>query len=169
MVIQHSDIMSVSATFKKSKTNMLIEFMLSKYGKSDDYDEIISHAQQEGWIKTSKAKDPEAPKKAKEPTEKGQSKWTAYQKWCKKWADWNDKTIDRKTMKLIYDNYSEAEKAEWQRVADELNKGANIRDIENKPQIRMPTTEESDVEENTNSEVEELRAKLAAAEAAAKK
>ena len=151
--------MSVSATFKKSKTNQLIEFILSKYEKSDDYDEIISYAQQEGWIKTSKAKDPEAPKKVKEPTEKGQSKWTAYQKWCKKWADWNDMTIDRKTMKEIYAGYSEAELEEWQRVANELNHGTNIRDIKNKPEIRLPKTEEEDLEE--------LRAKLAAAEAAA--
>ena len=76
-------------------------------------------------------------------------------------------TIDRKTMKEIYAGYSEAELEEWQRVANELNQGTNIRDIKNKPEIRLPKTEEADVEDN-KSEVEELRAQLAAAEAAEK-
>ena len=148
MRIQYSDNMSVSTTFKKSKTNQLIEFLLNKYGKSDDYDEIILYAQQEGWIKTSKAKDPEAPKKNRETLEKGQSKWTAYQKWCKKWSDWNDTPIDRKTMKAIYAGYNEVELEEWQRIATELNNGANIRDIENKPEIRIPTTNNADADED---------------------
>ena len=49
-------------------------------------------------------------------------------------------TIDRKTMKEIYAGYNEAELEEWQRVANELNQGTNIRDIKNKPEIRMPMT-----------------------------
>ena len=103
--------------------------------------EIINHALDQEWIKTSrpKAKDPAAPK---EPKDKGQSKWTAYQKWAKKWADWNDVTMDRATMKEIYAGYGEAELKEWQRVAEELNAGKNIRDIENKPEIRMPKKDE---------------------------
>ena len=130
--------MSVSATFNKSKTNQLITFLIERYGKEDDYDEIIQHALQEGWIKTSnpKAKDPAAPK---EPKDKGQSKWTAYQKWAKKWADWNDVKLDRATMKEIYTAYDEDQLKEWQRVANELNSGKNIRDIENKPEIKMPS------------------------------
>ena len=130
--------MSVSATFNKSKTNQLITFLIERYGKEDDYDEIIQHALQEGWIKTSnpKAKDPAAPKEAKD---KGQSKWTAYQKWAKKWADWNDVKLDRATMKEIYTAYDEDQLKEWQRVADELNSGKNIRDIDNKPEIKMPS------------------------------
>ena len=129
--------MSVSASFNKSKTNQLITFLLEKYGKMDDYDEIISHALEEKWIKTSnpKEKDPKAPR---EPKDKGQSKWTAYQKWAKKYADWNDITLDRAAMKDIYAAYTEDELKEWQRVADELNAGKNIRDIENKPEIKLP-------------------------------
>ena len=129
--------MSVSASFNKSKTNQLITFLLEKYGKMDDYDEIISHALEEKWIKTSnpKEKDPKAPR---EPKDKGQSKWTAYQKWAKKYADWNDITLDRAAMKEIYAAYTEDELKEWQRVADELNAGKNIRDIENKPEIKLP-------------------------------
>ena len=129
--------MSVSTTFNKSKTNKLITFLLEKYGKMGDYDEIIAHALEEKWIKTSnpKEKDPKAPR---EPKDKGQSKWTAYQKWAKKYADWNDITLDRAAMKEIYAAYTEDELKEWQRVADELNAGKNIRDIENKPEIKLP-------------------------------
>jgi len=129
--------MSVSATFNKSKTNKLITFLLEKYGKMDDYEEIIEHALEEKWIHASnpKEKDPKAPR---EPKDKGQSKWTAYQKWAKKYADWNDITLDRAAMKEIYAAYTEDELKEWQRVADELNAGKNIRDIENKPEIKLP-------------------------------
>ena len=129
--------MSVSATFNKSKTNQLITFLLEKYGKMEDYEEIIAHALEEKWIHASnpKEKDPKAPR---EPKDKGQSKWTAYQKWAKKYADWNDITLDRAAMKEIYAAYTEDELKEWQRVADELDAGKNIRDIENKPEIKLP-------------------------------
>ena len=129
--------MSVSASFNKSKTNQLINYLLEKYGKEEDYDEIIQYALKEGLIKTSnpKAKDPKEPREAKD---KGQSKWTAYQKWAKKWADWNDITIDRTMMKEIYAAYDETQLAEWERVAKELNEGKNIKDIENKPEIKIP-------------------------------
>ena len=135
--MKYSDIMSVSASFSKSKTNQLINFLLARYGKEEDYDEVIQYALKEGLIKTSnpKAKDPKAPR---EPKDKGQSKWTAYQKWAKKWADWNDITIDRNTMKEIYAAYDEKELQEWERVAQELNAGKNIKDIENKPEIKIP-------------------------------
>lgn len=130
--------MSVSASFNKSKTNQLINFILEKYGKEEDYDEVIEHALNEEWIKTAKPRDTSAaPKKTKQ-SEKGQSKWTAYQKWAKKWSAWNDTPLDRDTMKEIYANYDEAELEEWGRVAEELNSGKDIRDIENKPEIRIP-------------------------------
>ena len=131
--------MSVSATFHKSKTSKLIVYILEKYGKMDDYEEIIAHALKEEWIKTSnpKEKDPKAPR---EPKDKGQSKWTAYQKWAKKYADWNDITLDRAAMKDIYAAYTEDELKEWQRVADELNAGKNIRDIENKIEFEIITS-----------------------------
>ena len=34
--------------------------------------------------------------------------------------------------------WNEDQLKEWQRVADELNSGKNIRDIQNKPEIKMP-------------------------------
>tara|TARA_Y100000589_G_C26864795_1_gene511441 strand:+ start:55 stop:510 length:456 start_codon:yes stop_codon:yes gene_type:complete len=135
--LKYLDNMSVSATFNKSKTNQIINYLLERYGKQDDYDEIIEHALAQEWIKTSnpKAKDSKAPR---EPKDKGQSKWTAYQKWAKKWADWNDIEINRATMKEIYAAYNEDELKEWERVAQELNAGKNIKDIENKPEIKIP-------------------------------
>ena len=136
--MKYLDNMSVSASFNKSKTNQLINFILAKYGKEEDYDEVIEHALNEEWIKTAKPRDTSsAPKKTKQ-SEKGQSKWTAYQKWAKKWSAWNDTPLDRDTMKEIYANYDEAELEEWGRVAEELNSGKDIRDIENKPEIRIP-------------------------------
>ena len=130
--------MSVSASFNKSKTNMLINFILEKYGKEEDYDDVIQYALQEELIKTAKPRDTSAaPRKTKQ-SEKGQSKWTAYQKWAKKWSAWNDTPLDRDTMKEIYANYDEAELEQWGRVAEELNSGKDIRDIENKPEIRIP-------------------------------
>jgi len=139
---QISEIMSVSATFNKSKTNQLICFLLEKYDKMEDY-AIIKHALQEQWIKTSnpKEKDPAAPK---EPKDKGQSKWTAYQKWAKKKVEYEERRrqmaqrLDRATMKQIYTAYDDDQLKEWQRVAEELNSGKNIIDIENKPEIKMP-------------------------------
>ena len=141
--------MSVSASFKNSKTYMLMKFVLERCNATDDYDEILQHALDEGWIKTSKPRQQSqnSGSKEKKDTTKGQSKWTAYQMWCKKWSAWNDMTIDRKTMKEIYENYTEEEKAEWQRVADELNSGKNIRDIENKPKIQIPQKEENSSQE----------------------
>ena len=120
--------------------------MLEKYGKEADYQDIITHALAEEWIKTSKPKEPKDPAAPKEKADKGQSKWTAYQKWAKKWADWNDVTMDRATMKEIYAGYDEADLKEWQRVAEELNAGKNIRDIENKPEIKMPSKPEEAAE-----------------------
>ena len=148
--------MSVSASFKNSKTFMLMQFVLERCNATDDYDEILQHALDEGWIKTSKPRQQtqNSGSKEKKDTTKGQSKWTAFQMWCKKWSAWNDKTIDRKTMKLIYDNYSEAEKEEWQRVANELNSGKNIRDIENKPKIQIPQKEENSSSQETVEEPE---------------
>tara|TARA_Y100001978_G_C23688837_1_gene433487 strand:+ start:933 stop:1529 length:597 start_codon:yes stop_codon:yes gene_type:complete len=138
--------MSVSATFNKSKTNQLINFILEKYGKEDEYDIIIQHALQEEWIKTAKPRNTtgDATTTARKSAEKGQSKWTAYQRWAKKWSAWNDTPIDRDTMKEIYAGYDEDELKEWARVADELNAGKDIRDIENKPEIRMPKPKQQD-------------------------
>ena len=57
-------------------------------------------------------------------------------KWAKKWADWNDVTLDRKTMKRVM-KITMRKKRQNGRVANELNEGANIRDIKNKPEIGL--------------------------------
>ena len=66
--------MSVSASFKNSKTFMLMQFVLERCSASDDYDEVLQHALDEGWIKTSKPRQQtqnSAPKDKKNTT-KGQ-------------------------------------------------------------------------------------------------
>jgi len=142
--------MSVSATFNKSKTNQLILFILEKYGKEEEYDEIIQQALEQEMIKTSKPRETNgnAATSSNKKTEKGQSKWTAFQKWAKKWSAWNDTPLDRNTMKEIYAAYNEEQLKEWERVARELNAGKDIREIENKPEIKIPSKEQ--VQEQTS-------------------
>ncbi len=147
--------MSVSASFNRSKTNMLINFILEKYGKEEDYEQVIQHALEEEWIKTAKPRDTSgnSTQSGRKNVQKGQSKWTAFQRWAKKWSAWNDTPMDRDTMKEIYAAYDETELAEWERVAKELNAGKDIRDIENKPEIRMPKPKEQ--EEASSQEIVE--------------
>lgn len=143
--------MSVSATFNKSKTNQLIQFILEKYGREEEYDEIIQQALEQELIKTSKPRETNGNAPAtssNKKTEKGQSKWTAFQKWAKKWSAWNDTPLDRNTMKEIYAAYDEQQLKEWERVASELNAGKDIREIENKPEIKIPSKEP--VQEHTS-------------------
>ena len=155
--------MSVSASFSKSKTNQLINYLIEQYGVPEDYNEIVEHALQEGWIKTAKDKNTsgDGPKQGRKSAEKGQSKWTAYQRWAKKWSAWNDTPLDRDTMKEIYASYDETELKEWQRVAEELNAGKDIRDIENKPEIRMPKPKEQEPEQELEQEPASQETELA--------
>lgn len=134
---------------------MLINFILEKYGKEEDYEQVIQHALEEEWIKTAKPRDTSgnSTQSGRKNVQKGQSKWTAFQRWAKKWSAWNDTPMDRATMKEIYAAYDETELAEWERVAKELNAGKDIRDIENKPEIRMPKPKEQ--EEASSQEIVE--------------
>jgi len=144
--------MSVSATFNKSKTNQLILFILERYGMEEEYDEIIQQALVQELIKTSKPRETngDAPATSSgKKTEKGQSRWTSFQKWAKKWSAWNDTPLDRNTMKEIYASYGEEQLKEWERVASELNAGKDIREIENKPEIKIPSKEP--VQEQTSA------------------
>ncbi len=151
---------TVSATFAKSKTNGLICMLLEKYGKTEDYNAIIAQGLAEGHIHASKAKDPKDSNetKAKKSTgDKAFSKYTAFLKWAKIFAIWEGIKISRKELKEIYNNYSPEELDAWQEVANQLKKGINIRDIPNKPEIKVldvPLDEASDVESDAESDAE---------------
>ena len=153
--------MSVSATFKNSKMNALINMLIDKYGVPEDYDSIIAQGIAEGHIHTSKAKEPKNSNETKVKKSTGDrsfSKYTAFLKWCKIFAVWEGIKISRKEMKEIYKNYSEEELKAWQEVADQLKKGMNIRDIPNKPEIKvpdMPEDEASGSESEPESEAED--------------
>ena len=153
--------MSVSATFQKSKMNALINMLIDKYGVPEDYDSIIAQGIAEGHIHTSKAKEPKNSNETKVKKSTGDrsfSKYTAFLKWCKIFAVWEGIKISRKEMKEIYKNYSEEELKAWQEVADQLKKGMNIRDIPNKPEIKvpdMPEDEASGSESEPESEAED--------------
>ena len=139
--------MSVSATFKNSKMNALINMLIDKYGVPEDYDQIIAQGIAEGHIHTSKAKEPKNSNETKVKKSTGDrsfSKYTAFLKWCKIFAVWEGIKISRKEMKEIYKNYSEEELKAWQEVADQLKKGMNIRDIPNKPEIKVPDMPEDE-------------------------
>tara|TARA_B100001094_G_C18020563_1_gene714878 strand:- start:331 stop:783 length:453 start_codon:yes stop_codon:yes gene_type:complete len=133
--------MSVSVTFQKSKTNGLILMILKNYERTEDYDAVIAQALAEGYLKTSKAKDPTNSTEKKETKSRGPRAYTAYQKWCRIFAVWEGIKIGRKAMKAIWDNYSQEQKDEWQKVAIELDNGTNIRDIPNKPDIIVPSVD----------------------------
>ena len=139
--------MSVSTTFTKSKTNQIINLILAKYGREDDYDEVIdillqtrdTHDKKNDsfLIKSSKGKsDPtNSSQTSGEKKERGQSKWTAFQKWCKIFGVIHGYKLDRATTKAIWEAEGKSWQELWQPVADQLNKGTDIREIENKPDL----------------------------------
>jgi hypothetical protein len=136
--------MSVSATFAKSKMNGLINMILENYGKQEDYDAVVAQGLAEGHIHATKTKDSTNSKEKKETKSRKPRAYTAYQKWCKIFAVWEGIKIDRKAMKAIWDAYSQEQKDEWQKVANALEDGVNIRDIPNKPEINMPPVDDAD-------------------------
>ena len=136
----------VSSTFSKSKTNQIITFLLGKYGAMTDYDEVIdtlvvtpdAYDKEKGstLIKPSKGK-VNGPTKSSdgEKTKRGQTKWTAFQKWCKIFGVIHGYKLDRATTKAIWE-FDESWKELWEPIAKQLNDtGIDIRDIENKPDI----------------------------------
>jgi len=139
----------VSSTFSKSKTNQIINFILEKYGGEGDYDEVINTLLQtpdaydkkddstSTLIKPSKGKGKNNPTNSQTNSEKkrGQSKWTAFQKWCKIFGVIHGYKLGRATTKAIWEAEGKSWQDLWQPVADQLNNGIDIREVENKPDI----------------------------------
>ena len=188
----------VSSTFSKSKTNQIINFILEKYGAEGDYDEVINTLLRtpdaydkkddstSTLIKPSKGKEKNNPTNSQTNSEKkrGQSKWTAFQKWCKIFGVIHGYKLGRATTKAIWEAEGKSWQDLWQPVADQLNNGIDIREVENKPdiepiykkvlnitQVYSKESQESQESQISQPEVEdpeiaELRKKLAAAQAA---
>jgi hypothetical protein len=181
---------AVSSTFSKSKTNQIIMFILKKYGAMTDYDEVIdtlvvtpdTYDKEKGstLIKPSKGKanGPTNPTNSTK-NKRGQSKWTAFQKWCKIFGVIKGYKLNRATTKAIWEAEGESWQKQWESVAKELDKGIDIRDVENKPdiepiyrkvhnigqesEISEPESQESQVESEDPEiagEIAELQTKL---------
>tara|TARA_B100001094_G_scaffold300245_1_gene325541 strand:+ start:1053 stop:1451 length:399 start_codon:yes stop_codon:yes gene_type:complete len=126
--------------------NGLINMILGNYGRLEDYDAVIAQGLAEGHIHATKTKDSTNSTEKKATTSRKPRAYTAFQKWCRIFAVWEGIKIGRKAMKAIWDGYSKEQKDEWQKVANALDEGANIRDIPNKPEINVPPVDESEGE-----------------------
>ena len=130
--------MPVSKTFKKSKMNQIINFILEKYGAKADYNEVIQEALDLNLIKSTKESDntntntdkPDKPKKS------GITRWTAFQKWIKLFQVIEGYKLDRNTIKELW-NSQYIDQDLWTTVAEQLEKGVDIRDCD-KPDIKGP-------------------------------
>jgi hypothetical protein len=144
----HSDwnkylVMSVANSFKNSKAGKVLALAVEQSDGALDYDKLVALALKRGILAPTKAGAPKDP--SSKPKKKKNSKYTAFQKWCKVWSIWEGVKIKRKQMKQIWENYSDADKDRWQEIADILaDGGINIRDIDNKPEIVVPKLEEDD-------------------------
>jgi len=128
----------ISNQYKESKQFKLIELIARKYGKEDDIPDIIEQGKELGLIqKTGKSS-------GKEKTERGASKWTAFQKECKRRAAAEGKPgLKRDRIKEIWNSEAYSEQhSEWERVASELNSGKSFKEIS------MPKIPGIDVEES---------------------
>ena len=121
---------TISNQYKESKQYKLIELILKKYDKEDDIYDIIEQGKELGLIqKTGKSS-------GKEKKERGASKWTAFQKECKRRAAAEGKPgLKQARIKEIWNSeeYSE-QHSEWERVAEELNSGKSFKEV-NMPKI----------------------------------
>jgi len=115
----------ISNQYKESKQFKLIELILKKYGKEGDINDIIEQGKELGLIqKTGKSS-------GKEKTQRGASKWTAFQKECKRRAAAEGKPgLKQARIKEIWnsEDYS-GQHSEWERVADELNSGKSFKEV----------------------------------------
>ena len=146
--------MSVANSFKNSKAGKVLALAVEQSEGALDYDKLVALALKRGILTPSKQGEPKDPSAPKSSTKKKNSKYTAFQKWCKVWAIWEGVKIKRKQMKKIWEDYSDADKERWQEIADILaDGGINIRDIPNKPVIVVPPLEEND-ESGSESEGE---------------
>ena len=129
---------TISNQYKSSKQYQLIEMILQKYNKNDDIYDIIEQGKELGLIqKTGKSS-------GKEKTERGASKWTAFQKECKRRAAAEGKPgLKRDRIKEIWNSEAYSEQhSEWERVASELNSCKSFKEIS------MPKIPGIDVEES---------------------
>tara|TARA_B100000902_G_C27271321_1_gene896401 strand:- start:1418 stop:1813 length:396 start_codon:yes stop_codon:yes gene_type:complete len=116
---------TISNQYKASKQYQLIEMILQKYNKQDDIFDIIQQGKELGLIqKTGESS-------GKEKTQRGGSKWTAFQKECKRRSAAEGKPgLKRDRIKEIWnsDEYK-IHHEEWDRVAQEFNRGKSYRDV----------------------------------------
>ena len=145
--------MSVAKTFKNSNAGKVLARAVEHFGgNKEDFEAIVASCLEREILKPSKAKDPKDPSAPKSSTKKKKnSKYTAFQRWCKIFAVWEGVKINRKAMKAIWKGYSKEDLEEWQRVADEMAQGTNLREILNKPEIVVPEDLE---DEDSGSESE---------------
>ena len=126
--------MPVSKTFGKSKLNQIINFILFKYGKEDNYQEIIDEALSRNLIKT--AKEPGTNKTSDKPNKSGITRWTAFQQWVKIWQIIEGYKLNRNEIKEFWGSEFITQ-TEWVSVAAELDQGVDIRSCD-KPNITQP-------------------------------
>ena len=148
--------MSVAKSFKNSdKGKMLARAVEHFGGDKADFEAIIASCLADEILKPSKAKDPKDSSASTEKKEKKANKYRAFQRWCKIFAIWEGlPKYKRKQMKAIWKAYSKEELDAWQRVAEEMEKGTNLREILNKPEIVVPDDYVSDDESGSESEGE---------------
>jgi hypothetical protein len=154
--------MPVSKTFKRSKMNQIINFLLEKYGVEGDYDQIIQEALDLNLIKSAKeSSNTTTDKPNKSPKKSGITRWTAFQKWIKLFQIIEGYKLDRNTIKELWTSQYINQDL-WTTVAEQLEKGVDIRDCD-KPDIKEPyldfiearsKCEASEDEASTDVEVE---------------
>jgi len=146
--------MSVAKTFKNSNAGKVLALAVEHFGgNKEDFERVIALALEKEILKPSKAKDPKDPSAPKEKKQTKANKYRAFQRWCLVFAVWEGlPKYNRKKMKAIWSAYTDEELDEWQRVAEELEKGVNIRDIPNKPELAVPDNYNSGDESGSESE-----------------
>ena len=127
--------------------NQMLQICLDHFnGTNEDRQTILDAALRDEVIKTSTAKDPKEASAPKDSKERGNSRWTAFQKAAKVRATLEEIKLTRPLTKAIWEAYTEDEKKEWDRVAKDLDGGAKILKIEH-PKINflqpIPQAEEA--------------------------
>ena len=120
---------TISNQYKESKQYKLIELILKKYDKEDDIYDIIELGKEQGLIQKS------GKESGKQSGPRGSSKWTAFQKECKRRAAAEGKpALKRDRIKEIWnsEDYKQYH-IEWERVAEQLNAGVSFKEIPQPP------------------------------------
>ena len=163
--------MSVSKSFNKSHAGQVLALAVELFGGTqDDFDRVVALALEKEILKPSKAKDPKDTSAPSEPKERGNSRWTAFQKAAKVRAVLEEIKLTRPLTKAIWEAYSEEQKKEWDKVAKELDKGEKILKISHPeinflqpiPQAEEATEAPAEEAEEPKMTKEQLEAALAA-------